>query len=120
PHRIVVRISRFEVDLNREPAEAVYRTPEQAWGLRVWRPGTPATVWRRSLALHEQFHREVRSLLDRVVQDHGRFVLFDLHTYNHRRTGPKAPPEDAAANPEINLGTRYIDRARWEPVIEAF
>ena len=59
------KVRYLEVDLNREPEAAVYRTPDQAWGLRVWRPDTPSSVWRRSLALREAFYREVGDLLDR-------------------------------------------------------
>lgn len=120
PHRVVVGASRFEVDLNRPREGAVYRTPEQAWGLTVWQEGTPETLWEESLALHDAFLKDVAALLDRIVAKHGRFVLFDLHTYNHRREGASGPVADVAGNPEINLGTRNLDRAKWAPVIDAF
>ncbi len=70
--------------------------------------------------MHDAFFREVGALLDGVVKRHGRFVLFDLHTYNHRREGATGPAADAAGNPEINLGTRNLDRSKWAPVIDAF
>src|SRR6478609_3269515 len=34
--KIVVRRSRFEIDLNRPRDHAVYVTPEDAWGLELW------------------------------------------------------------------------------------
>ena len=34
---VVVHRSRFEVDLNRPREDAVYRLPEDAWGLDLWR-----------------------------------------------------------------------------------
>ena len=37
PARVVVHRSRFEMDLNRLLEDAVYRTPEDCWGLEVWR-----------------------------------------------------------------------------------
>ncbi|RIK16194.1 MAG: N-formylglutamate amidohydrolase, partial [Acidobacteria bacterium] len=37
PARAVALRSRFEVDLNRPRETAVYRTPEDCWGLQVWR-----------------------------------------------------------------------------------
>src|SRR5262245_31766079 len=37
PNRLVTHRSRFEVDLNRNRSGAVYLTPEDAWGLQVWR-----------------------------------------------------------------------------------
>lgn len=120
PHRVVVGASRFEVDLNRPREGAVYQSPEQAWGLTVWQEETPEKLWEESLALHEAFLKDVAALLDRMVEKHGRFVLFDLHTYNHRREGPSGPSADAAGNPEINLGTRNLNRAKWAPVIDSF
>jgi hypothetical protein len=120
PHQVVVGFSRFEVDFNRDRDGALYRRPEQAWGLRVWQDDTPAAVWAESLALHARFRRDVQALLDLVMARHGRFVLFDLHTYNHRRDGPHAPAADPAGNPEVNVGTRNLDRERWAPVIDAF
>jgi len=38
-----------------------------------------------------------------------RFVVFDLHTYNHR-LGPQALPADPRYNPEVNLGTGTLDQ----------
>jgi hypothetical protein len=34
---MITHRSRFEVDLNRPRREAVYRIPEDAWGLDIWR-----------------------------------------------------------------------------------
>ena len=59
-------------------------------------------------------------MLDRIVALNGRFVVFDLHSYNHRRGGPDALPDDPAGNPDVNLGTGTMPRERWAPVVEAF
>jgi N-formylglutamate deformylase len=121
PTQIVVHRSRFEVDMNRSVEQAVYLTPEQAWGLEVWkRDGPPSEVVRGSRELHAAFYTQLRAVLQEVVARHGRFVLYDLHSYNHRRAGPTAPPEDGRKSPEINLGTGTMDRSRWTPVVEAF
>ncbi len=120
PHQVVVSMSRFEVDLNRDRESAVYRTPEEAWGLTVWRDETPESGWKESLALYDRFYYEVATLLDELVARHGRFVLFDLHTYNHRREGRNGPVADPAQNPEINLGTGSLNRRQWRPVIDRF
>jgi hypothetical protein len=45
-------------------------------------------------------------------------VVFDLHSYNHCRGGAGCPPANPAENPEINLGTGSLDRARWAPIVE--
>ena len=115
--KIVGLRSRFEVDLNRPPDKAVYLTPEDAWGLEVWKEGPPPRIIDRSLHLYDGFYRDVQRLLDAQP---GGFVVYDLHSYNHRRSGPDAEPEDPELNPEVNVGTGTMDRERWAPVVDAF
>jgi hypothetical protein len=49
---------------------------------------------------------------------HGRFVVLDIHSYNHRRGGPAAQPTEQAKAPHINIGTSSLDRARWSYVLD--
>jgi len=119
-HRIVARRSRFEVDQNRPRDGAVYLEPEQAWGLEVWRRRPPDALVARSLSIWDRFHAEVGALFVDLAARYGRFVVFDLHSYNQRRGGPEAEPDDPRENPEVNLGTGSLDRERWEPVVERF
>jgi N-formylglutamate amidohydrolase len=114
--RIVVHRSRFEVDLNRPRERAVYRTPDDAWDLPVWKRPLPPPVVERSRALYDQFYAALAERLDRLAA-RGRFVVLDIHSYNHRREGVPAPAED---NPELNVGTDGLDRARWAPVVDGF
>jgi hypothetical protein len=120
PTRIVVLRSRFEVDLNRPREKAVYRKPEDAWGLEVWKNGLPDEVAEQSLAKYDAFYSRMRELLAEIESESGRFVVFDLHSYNHRRDGPDAPPADEALNPQVNIGTGSMDRSRWAPVVDRF
>ena len=120
PTRFVARRSRFEVDLNRSREEAVYRTPEDAWGLDMWKEPLPQEIVDRSLEEYDQYYAAIRDVLAGLEREHGRFVVFDLHSYNHRRHGPNEPPEDPEKNPEINLGTGTMNRAYWAPVVDAF
>jgi N-formylglutamate deformylase len=120
PLRCVVHRSRFEVDLNRPRHRAVYRVPADAWGLDVWRHEPSEDFVARSLALYDAFYGEMQDLLQEVADRHGRFVVFDLHSYNHRRDGRDAAPAPPAENPQVNLGTGTLDRARWAPIIERF
>ncbi len=120
PTRIVVHRSRFEVDLNRQRSEAVYRTPSQAWGLAVWKQPPDDALVARSLALHDSFYSMMRSLLDDIVRSHGRFVLLDVHSYNHRRDGPGAVATAPAKAPAINVGTFSMPAQRWTHVLDAF
>ncbi len=118
--RIVGERSRFEVDLNRPRDGAVYLTPEQAWSLEVWKEPLPPEVIDRSLAMHDAFYDELRQLLDGIVEKHGRFVVYDIHSYNHRRDGPHAEPAAAARNPEINVGTSNMPPGRWDALVARF
>ncbi len=120
PTRIVAHRSRFEMDLNRPRAKAVYRQPQDAWGLRVWKREPSSALVERSLAAYDEFYQEVRELFSNIESRCGRFVVFDLHTYNHRRGGPQGPPADAEKNPEVNLGTGAMDRCFWAPVVDRF
>ena len=116
---VVVHRSRFEVDLNRPRDEAVYRTPEDAWGLELWRETPPAEEIERSRDLYDDFYVELGRRLD-ALADRGPFVVLDLHSYNHRRDGADAPPAPDATNPEVNVGTGALDRVRWSRVVDRF
>ena len=116
-HVIACR-SRFEFDLNRAAADAIYTTPEQSWGLRVWKQAPEPDLVARSLALHAAFYRMMGQLLDDVASAHQRFVLLDVHSYNHRRDGPDGPPTPQAEAPDINIGTFSMPRASWAPVLD--
>ncbi len=120
PARVVVHRSRFEVDLNRPRDEAVYRRPEDCWGLEVWRSNPlPEGTAADSLEVYTNFYAELGRRLDRVAE-RGPFVVFDVHSYNHRRGGADAAPEPAADNPEVNLGTGTVDKNVFGGVVEAF
>jgi hypothetical protein len=123
PAHIVVHRSRFEVDLNRSTELALCRTPEQCWGLEVWKPGEPdEALAGRSLALHAEYYRMLGALLDNVAARHKRFLVLDVHSYNHRRDGPGAAPTPQEKAPDINIGTFSMPRAQWaflvDPLIE--
>ena len=118
PTRIVVFRSRFEMDLNRPREKAVYLKPEDAWGLRVWKTTPLGEVIERSLAQYDAFYRQVRLLLEGLVERFGRVAVFDLHTYNYRRSGADAPAADPQGNPDVNLGTGTMDRRRWAALVD--
>jgi N-formylglutamate amidohydrolase len=119
-NRVIARRSRFEVDLNRPPETAVYRTPDDAWGLDVWQQPPSDALVARSMLVYDDFHRTVREILGDLLARYGRVVVLDLHSYNHRRDGADAPPADPAANPVINVGTGNIDRDRWGHLVDRF
>lgn len=118
-NRVVVHRSRFEVDLNRPREKAVYRVPADAWGLRVWNTELPELLLDESRAQYDSFYNAFHDYVVGLLQKHDRLVVYDLHTYNHRRDGPDAPPADPIANPEVNVGTGTMP-PHWGPVASAF
>src|SRR5690606_21966589 len=112
--------TRFGFDLNRPRDKAVYLLPEDAWGLRVWRDFPDEEIVKIALHRYDRFYEEMRDLLSRKIERHGHFVVFDLHSYNHRRDGPDAPPAPAPLNPDINLGTGALNRSRWGKIADRF
>ena len=116
---VVAHRSRFEVDLNRSRDDAVYQTPEDAWGLELWRETLPAEEIECSRDLYDDFYFEFGRRLD-TLAERGPFVVLDLHSYNHRRDGADEPPAPDATNPEVNVGTGELDRVRWSGVVDRF
>jgi len=121
PTQIVGLRSRFEADLNRPRASAIYRSPEDAWGLRVWKDGVPDDVADRSLAEYDMFYKALGTLYREIADRYGAFVVYDLHTYNHRRAGPDGPEADPAGHPQVNVGTRTLaSRERFGGLVKRF
>jgi N-formylglutamate amidohydrolase len=120
PTRVVGLRSRFEVDLNRPRDKAVYRAAADAWGLNVWKNDPPRAIFDRSLEQYDAFYAAMRELLAGIAAEHGKFVVFDLHTYNHRRRGPGNSPADSDANPQVNVGTGTMNRHWAGPVVDSF
>lgn len=118
--RIIGLRSRFEVDLNRPRQKAVYLEPEDAWGLRVWKEKPSPQLIERSLAHYDAFYTAVYQFFNRLKNRFGRFIVFDLHTYNHRRQGPRGPIANPEQNPEVNVGTGTMRRDYWAPVVDRF
>ena len=119
-NQIIVHRSRFEIDLNRPRDAAVYLRPEQAWGMSVWRNAPSNELVDASLAVHDAYYAMLETYLRGLETQYGRFVVLDLHSYNHLREGPTADPTHPDHAPEVNIGTFSMDRDRWSPVVDAF
>jgi N-formylglutamate deformylase len=120
PTRFIGLRSRYEIDLNRPRNLAVYLTPEQAWGANVWKAPLSAEILNRSLADYDLFYSTAETVLRRLVKSHGRVLVLDVHTYNHRRGGADGVYANPEQNPQVNVGTGSMDRARWAPVVDGF
>lgn len=118
--QITARRSRFEVDLNRSREMSICVHPEDCWNLEVWGPSISPEAQRRSFAEHDAFYDMFTGVLRDLERKYGHFVVLDIHSYNHRRSGPFAPAENPNQNPEINIGTATIDLPRWSVVVERF
>ena len=118
PTRIVALRSRFEVDFNRPREKAVYITPADAWGLDVWRCTPSDALVADSLRVYDGFYQHLQEVLERLVAQHGKVVVFDLHSYNHIRGGADGVPAEPEGNPEINLGTGTMVRTFWAPIVD--
>ena len=118
--QFITRRSRFEVDLNRTETEAICIQPEDCWNLKIWQGQPPYSIFERSREEHRAFYQELEMLLRDIEERWGRFIVLDLHSYNHRRNGPEADVEDRVLNPQINIGTGSMDRDRWGPLVDRF
>lgn len=110
-NKVVVNTSRFYVDLNRAEDQAIYKHPEDAWGLQVWNEELSKDIEKEQMAYYHQFYSEIKTLIQSTIQNFGHFIILDIHSYNHRRDHPdiEAPSE---SNPEINIGSKYND-PKW-------
>lgn len=118
--RLIAHRSRFEVDLNRTRHEAVYRTHQDAWGLNIWKEPISDAAVERSLEQYDAYYAELDRICTAKKEEYGRFVILDLHSYNHRRDGPDGPIADPEHNPEVNIGTGTMDREQWSPLVDRF
>lgn len=118
--RLIGLRSRFEVDLNRPKEKAVYIKPGDAWGLNIFRTEPSQEMVNRSLKDYDMFYNELHRLMSDFEKRFGRFVVYDIHSYCHRRNGPDGPEADPQGNPEVNIGTGTMNRELWAPVIDRF
>jgi len=98
--------SRYQYDLNRTSDKCIY---EEAWGKKVWSIPLTAEECKNSLNLHDSYYRVLQTLLTVLEKEYSRCIVYDLHSYNYRRLKTDAPL--------FNIGTHYIDRAVYQPVL---
>lgn len=117
PNYLIGNRSRFEVDLNRSKEKAVYQQPEDAWGLKVWKEPLTSEQVSQSLDYYKNFYEAAGEQIQQIVDKHGYAVVYDIHSYNHRREGA----DKAAApkgNPDIDILTSGNHMENWRPVLD--
>ncbi|WP_206367573.1 N-formylglutamate amidohydrolase [Sphingomonas sp. HDW15A] len=92
-------------------------------GLKLWEDEPDPRLVQESTALHASYYRMLGNLLDGIAAEHPRFVVLDVHSYNHRREGPDGAPMAPEKAPDINIGTSSMPRDDWaflvDPLMEA-
>jgi len=117
-NKVTVHTSRFLVDLNRLENKAIYKVPEDAWGLQIWKNEFPKKIEKNLLEYYQSFYNKIEELIKEIIQKFGYFLILDIHSYNHRRESPdKTAPE--IDNPEINIGTAF-NHSKWQPLTKNF
>ena len=117
--RMVINTSRFEVDVNRPRDQAIYRTPENSWGLNVWKDDVSEEVWEKTMEEYDKFYILFKRIVSEIVDAWGYILIYDIHSYNYKREG-EPPKDDHEKNPEINVGTGTLNRNVWGPVVDYF
>ena len=112
--------SRFQCDLNRSRKTAIYETPDDAWGLKVWDRQPPDAMKARSLAVWDRYYETMATWIEGLIAECGRVLVMDIHSYCHRRDGPDAAPAPQEGNPDIDLGVTTMDQSRFPGLLEAF
>lgn len=117
-NRVIVHHSRFEADVNRPREKAVYLKPGDAWGLKVWKQPLSEEMLLDSLSQYDAFYDQVKDYFDSLFCLHENLVVYDIHSYNHRRER-KDLDADAEQNPEVNVGTQNMNKEKWQPTVDA-
>lgn len=118
--KIIANYSRFRVDLNRPRNKAIYMSPVDAWGLKLYNENLPEEVIKKGLEYYDLFYEEVHKLFTSLIKKWGKIFVYDFHTYNYMRGGMNSEPADVKGNPEINIGTGNINREYWGRLVDRF
>lgn len=110
PITLIGNDSRYEYDLNRSTELCVYET---AWGKDCWKVPLSEDAIALSKEKHAQFYRVVSAVVDALVEDFGRCLVYDTHSYNYRR-------HERSDLPVFNLGTSSVKSDSWRPAIETW
>ena len=116
PIQIIGRDSRFEYDLNREAGRAISDYEKKIWGIRVWKNELDREERNFSLIKHQEFHDLMDLVVEYLNRQNRYSVVFDMHSYCYQREGTISWHDDP--RPEINIGTRAVNRTVFGRVIE--
>lgn len=115
-NRIIVNTSRFEVELNRNRDRAIYKTPDDCWGLEVWKRELTEAEIQQSLSEYDSFYRRLDNSIAEIIASFGYAIILDVHSYNHHRLGLGQAYDSEEDNPQIILGTTNMPRTYLESI----
>lgn len=98
PITLVGNDSRFEYDLNRNPNDCIYT---EAWGKKVWKRKLSPKEIQVSKSKHANYYKVTHALVSKLEEKFGGCVVYDIHSYNHRRWDREVPV--------FNIGTERTD-----------
>jgi uncharacterized protein (TIGR02421 family) len=107
PITIIGLDSRFEYDLNRKPEECIYT---EAWGKSVWKKPLSSQEEKESRKKHASYYKVLHALIEKLEALYQGCVVYDLHSYNHKRLNRKVPL--------FNIGTELVNREAFENIIK--
>lgn len=118
PMQLIALDSRFEYDLNREMEKSIYPFRTKKWGLQVWKRPLTQYEKEKTYQKYREFHELLEMVIAHMLEYSRMVILFDIHSYCYQRDGKRAWWKDE--HPEINLGTRYINREYFAHLIGPF
>ena len=118
PVKLIARDSRFEYDLNWEIEKTVYEADRQKWGMKVWKVSPGKELLERTYEKYREFHALMDLILGFLLTRFPQLFLFDMHSYCYQRESKASWWEDP--RPEINLGTRSVNREHFRAQIDTF
>jgi uncharacterized protein (TIGR02421 family) len=105
PITLVAHDSRYEYELNRK--QPVY---EEAWGKKVWKKPLSKKELKISVQKHENYYKVTHALIEKLESDFGASLVYDVHSYNHKRWDRKVPV--------FNIGVEKIDNKKYAKYID--
>lgn len=112
-NHIIAHGSRFSIDLNRSRSKTVYLTPDDCWGLPARTVDIPPAVLSALYSDYDQWYAHLNFVVQRLLQHNPFLIVLDIHSFNHRRGGPAAPPDPQIDNPDIIIGRSNLPESRY-------
>ena len=121
-NHIIQLTSRFECDLNRTRFKSIYQNPEDCWGMQIYH--ADHMICKDEIAastkIYDSFYGEIIKTVENFLERYEKLVIWDIHSYNHRRNGQNMPFDSDEENPEIIIGTTNYNymSLEWKELID--